>query len=257
MKDRLKQYFGGAWEDIASNGGVDLPLDRRSVAVLILTSVLLTFFYYYGRPVYFRSSLERDVVELLGMEKSTYRGLLSYTYWAVTSVTFRIALPMLIIWFWFKESVRDYGFRLWEKGHGKYYLGMFLFMLPLLVGVSFMESFQDKYPFYDDAGKSVIHFGTYQVMYGIQFFALEAFFRGFLVFALFKRFGYYAVIIMTIPYCMIHFGKPIAETLGAVIAGVILGYAALKSKSWLPGALLHWSVGFTMDVLCTIHDKIR
>ena len=92
------------------------------------------------------------------------------------------------------------------------------------------------------------HFFAWQLCYRTQFFALEAFFRGFLLFALFKRFGYYSILIMVMPYCMIHFGKPILETLGAIVAGSVLGYLALKSKTWLHGALLHCSVGFLMDL---------
>jgi membrane protease YdiL (CAAX protease family) len=126
----------------------------------------------------------------------------------------------------------------------------------VLVVVSTMESFQQKYPFYDHATDSLVHFVAYEVAYGIQFFSLEAFFRGFLVFALFKKFGYYAVVIMTVPYCMIHFGKPPAETLGAIVAGLILGYLAVQSRSWIPGAFLHWGVGLTMDVLVVFQTVI-
>ena len=35
--------------------------------------------------------------------------------------------------------------------------------------------------------------------------------------------------------------------------GLALGYLALKSKSWVGGALLHWSVGITMDLLAIFH----
>ena len=80
---------------------------------------------------------------------------------------------------------------------------------------------------------------------------------GFLVFALFKRFGYYAVPIMTIPYCMIHFDKPAAEVFGAIVAGMALGYLALRSKSWLPGAVLHWAVGISMGVRATLSRSAR
>ena len=124
--------------------------------------------------------------------------------------------------------------------------------LPLLVAMSFTKSFQGKYPFYKAAGDSWQQFVAFELAYGVQFAALEAFFRGFLVFALFKRFGYFGVVIMTLPYCLIHFGKPPAETLGAIVAGLVLGFMALHSKSWLPGALVHWSVGFTMDVACIL-----
>jgi len=257
VKEWAIKTFAEAKADIKSNGGIPVPLDARSVGVLLLTSLLLTIFYYYGRPLYFRSNLEKPLLEALSMETSTYRGLFAYGYWAITSLVIRVGVPVACIWFWFNDSIRNYGFRMWEKGHGRYYLVLFLIMLPLLIGASFTESFQGKYPFYSDAGKSWVHFALYQLTYGTQFFALEAFFRGFLIFALFRRFGYYGILIMTIPYCMIHFGKPVAETVGAIIAGVVLGYAALKSKSWLPGAMLHWGVGFTMDIACILQDKFR
>ena len=83
----------------------------------------------------------------------------------------------------------------------------------------------------------------------MQFLGLEAFFRGFLVFGLYPRLGVYAVPVMVIPYTMIHFGKPAPETFAAVIAGFILGYLALKSRSFLWGWMLHWGVAITMDLL--------
>jgi membrane protease YdiL (CAAX protease family) len=53
--------------------------------------------------------------------------------------------------------------------------------------------------------------------------------------------------VMVIPYVMIHFGKPMPETFAAIVAGTLLGYLALRSRSFLWGALLHWSVAITMD----------
>ena len=54
---------------------------------------------------------------------------------------------------------------------------------------------------------------------------------------------------MVIPYTMIHFGKPAPETFAAILAGFILGYLALKSRSFLWGWMLHWGVAITMDLL--------
>jgi hypothetical protein len=39
----------------------------------------------------------------------------------------------------------------------------------------------------------------------------------------------------------------------AVPAGLLLGYVALKTRSWVFGALLHWAVGITMDSLAIWH----
>lgn len=69
-----------------------------------------------------------------------------------------------------------------------------------------------------------------------------------MVFGLEKNFGIYSIFISTIPYCMIHFGKPFPETIGAVIAGIVLGYLSLKSRSVIPGFILHCTVGVGMDL---------
>jgi hypothetical protein len=62
-----------------------------------------------------------------------------------------------------------------------------------------------------------------------------------------KEVGFYAVFIMTIPYCMIHFGKPMGETFAAIFAGIALGTMSLKSRSIALGVFLHYSVAITMD----------
>jgi membrane protease YdiL (CAAX protease family) len=50
-----------------------------------------------------------------------------------------------------------------------------------------------------------------------------------------------------IPYVMIHFGKPLPETLGAIIAGLVLGHLALKSRSVWLGIATHVIVATSMD----------
>ena len=63
---------------------------------------------------------------------------------------------------------------------------------------------------------------------------------------------------MAIPYVMIHFNKPVPETLGALVAGVVLGYLALKARSCVLGIALHFGVAITMDFLAIskIHDGV-
>jgi membrane protease YdiL (CAAX protease family) len=87
----------------------------------------------------------------------------------------------------------------------------------------------------------------------LQFVAVEFFFRGFLLFGLARFIGPYAVYVAVIPYCMIHFGKPLPETIGAIIAGIVLGKMALASKSIFPGILIHCLVGCLMDCLSTYY----
>jgi membrane protease YdiL (CAAX protease family) len=48
---------------------------------------------------------------------------------------------------------------------------------------------------------------------------------------------------------MIHFAKPMPEEFAAIVAGLVLGYMALRSRSFVPGILLHVAVALTMDLL--------
>ncbi|MCA9147548.1 MAG: CPBP family intramembrane metalloprotease, partial [Planctomycetales bacterium] len=78
--------------------------------------------------------------------------------------------------------------------------------------------------------------------------ALEFFFRGFMIHGTKRQFGPYCVLVMMVPYCMIHFTKPLPETFGAIIAGVVLGLMSLKTRSIWLGAALHIAVAWSMDV---------
>jgi membrane protease YdiL (CAAX protease family) len=48
---------------------------------------------------------------------------------------------------------------------------------------------------------------------------------------------------------MIHYGKPLPETMGAIGAGLLLGTLAMRTRSIWGGVLIHVGVATTMDVL--------
>ena len=48
---------------------------------------------------------------------------------------------------------------------------------------------------------------------------------------------------------MIHHGKPMPEAMGALITACVLGYLALKHRSFWLGVALHFTVAITMDLL--------
>jgi len=125
----------------------------------------------------------------------------------------------------------------------------YLFMVPFLLAVSQTDSFQHTYPFYRLVpGESLWpRFLAWEALYALQFLSLEFFFRGFLVHGARRQFGAYCIFAMMVPYCMIHFGKPLLETCGAIGAGIILGFMSLKTRSIWLGAALHVAVAWTMD----------
>ena len=89
----------------------------------------------------------------------------------------------------------------------------------------------------------------WEAIYLPTFFAVEFLFRGALIFPFAKRMGVYSILVPIIPYCMIHFGKPIQETLGAIVAALALGGLALFTRTIWLGVAIHVSVALTMDLL--------
>ena len=73
------------------------------------------------------------------------------------------------------------------------------------------------------------------------------------MFGLKRALGSHAIFVMCVPYCMIHFHKPVQEVTGAIFAGIILGTLALRTRSIWCGVLIHVSVAWTMDLLALSH----
>jgi len=176
----------------------------------------------------------------------------SSTIWAIGQIV-TYTLPPLIVWaLFFRRPLADWGVKLRGAFAGWWvYVLMFAFMAPFIWLVSFSPAFLETYPFYKPSDGEPLwpRFIAWEAVYFLQFVALEFFFRGFLLHSLRRRLGVYSIFVMTIPYCMIHFGKPLPETLGAIGAGVVLGFMSLKTRSIWMGALLHIAVAGTMDWL--------
>ena len=129
---------------------------------------------------------------------------------------------------------------------------LLLVMLPGVYWASTQDGFLRTYPFLKHqhcANWSWLVLLLFWAMYALQFVSVEFFFRGFMCFSLEKKFGLSAIGVMVVPYCMIHFHKPLPEALGAIGAGFVLGWLALKTRSIWGGVCLHIAVALSMDLL--------
>ena len=261
----LKAIFEHAQDESDLHAAEHPELDRKVIAVLLTACVMLTLQNYIFRNGSFQqvpALLEwfgaKDLADWIG--RRTYatqdRQLAQLLFWAAGSVTTYVLLPTLVIRLVLRERIADYGLRFRGiLGSSWIYLAMFLFMLGPLALASQTDAFQAKYPFYHlQPGEPFWpRLWIWEAAYTCQFFALEFFFRGFMVHGLRQRLGIYAIFVMTVPYCMIHFGKPMAETFAAIGAGIILGLMSLKTRSIWFGACLHVAVAMSMDFLALWH----
>ena len=228
-----------------------LEADRNALVVVLAGALLLLIFNYWGRPVFYLGSglVERVAVSAGGILRD-HPDLGAYLYWGGSALLVLTLLPAALIRWLLRHPPRDYGYRIQGIArHLPVYGLLYLLVLPVLVWASGLEAFLEYYPVYGRAAEGGAAFWIFQAGYALQFLGAEAFFRGFLTFGLARRFGTLGIPLMVVPYMMIHFEKPAPEAFAAIFAGLILGYLALRSKSFVPGVALHVAVALTMDLL--------
>ena len=230
-------------------------LDRRAVFALVYAAVGLTCISYLKNPDYLAALTSKTPFARVGVEAAnpTNNNLYSLIWWVFVSVAFYFVVPALFVRFVQKRKLSEIGLAFTiEKGFFKLLLQCTLIMLPLVYLMSLTSGFAAKYPFlkvYNGDPYLSTPLLIWELVYFLQFFGLEFFFRGFLVHSLKDALGKYAILAMTVPYTMIHFQKPMAETFAAIMAGIFLGWLSLKNGNIWMGLVLHCFVAFSMDIL--------
>ncbi|MDM7922468.1 MAG: CPBP family intramembrane metalloprotease [Pyrinomonadaceae bacterium] len=235
-------------------------LDRKAVTALVYTAFGLSSIYYLKNPAVPASMSAGTTLEPIGdaIASSNTSNLAGLAWWVVVVTLFYFVLPAAIIRFGWRQKLGDYGLNLRIEADFAKLLGVtVIVMLPLVYLMSLTEGFAAKYPFlqiYDGSpylGTSLL---VWELIYFLQFFGLEFFFRGFMVHSLKPALGLYSIFAMTVPYCMIHFGKPPAETMAAIVAGIFLGWLSYKNGNIWLGLVLHCVVAFSMDILALYNN---
>lgn len=222
--------------------------DWKVVIILVTACVSLTLQEYVGQHDTYADLFPA------GRHPDHYWQLKSFVWWTGWRVFGYLLLPMAVIAALPGERIRDY--HLSPAGFFKHlwvYAVMFALILPAVFVASRTASFRHTYPFYKLANRSLADLWMWEGMYALQFLSLEFFFRGFLLQGLRRAFGSGAIFVMIVPYCMIHYGKPLPETMGAIGAGLILGTLAMRTRSIWGGVLIHVGVAWTMDLLAVQH----
>jgi membrane protease YdiL (CAAX protease family) len=214
----------------------------RVLIVLLTVAASLTLQEYLGGHDTYERLFPRD--------GSTYWELRGFAWWSGWRLVGYVIIPMLVLACLPGERIRDY--HISPRGFFKHlwvYAVLFAAVLPAVLAASTTQAFRHTYPFYRMANRSFPDLVMWELLYGLQFLSLEFFFRGFILHGLRRALGANAIFVMLVPYCMIHYGKPLPETLGAIGAGLILGTLAMRTRSIWGGVLIHVGVASTMDVL--------
>jgi len=177
-------------------------------------------------------------------------------FWFLSDFFTLFVLTVLIIKFILKENLKDYGLRIGDSKSGLFYSVIFLSGMIILVWFfSATPSFSEKYPHLLSARSNWETFYIYEFGMLIYMISWEFIWRGFMLFGLKEKFGYYSVLIQMIPFVILHNGKPEAETFGAIAGGLALGALAYRTNSIYYCIIIHMGVMFSIDIVSTLRYR--
>ena len=245
MRNLLDRWFIAHLRAIDAEYRVKPLPSFEAAAILITAALALVVPHYFGRT----QTFEKAAWLVAATQHLPYPELHPHLYWALFKFVNYGLIPALCIKLVLKERFADHGLRfVREPKVWLLYAAMVAVVLPLAYVASTTPAFLRTYPKYPGAGNSLSELLLWEVAYGFQFLMLEFFFRGFFVFALARYIGSLAIFVMIVPYAMIHFGKPLPECLGSILAGIALGTIALRTRSIYGGVAVHCAVAWSMDL---------
>jgi membrane protease YdiL (CAAX protease family) len=225
-------------------------LDLKTITIFIAVAILQTISWYLTSRRFFRENLFEHFQDFSNPT------LLEYLYWFIGDFFTLFALSALIIKFGFKEKLSEYGLRVGDYKTG---LGIsFVFLVVMMIIVWFVSAtptFAERYPHLETAKDSWQIFLIYEFGLMIYMFAWEFIWRGFMLFGLEKKFGYYSVLVQMIPFVILHNGKPFLETFGAIFGGIALGILALRTRSVYYCVVTHLGVMYTIDLISILRFR--
>lgn len=233
-------------EELASLFTAVKTLSFKETFIFLSVAVITFLSMHYASTNFFRKVFDTS-------DDKFY----SVLYWFSADGFLMFVIPIILIPLVLKGKPSDYGFRLGDYKFGLKSSALFVgVMLPFLWIASGNESFARTYPQggpFVRENMSVLLY--YELFVGFYMFAWEFFWRGYMMFGLKQRFGYYAIFIQMIPFFILHKGKPDIETFSSIFAGLILGIQAWRSNSFIYCFIVHWSVMIFIDVISVLRYK--
>ncbi|MFO7546841.1 MAG: CPBP family intramembrane glutamic endopeptidase [Trueperaceae bacterium] len=168
---------------------------------------------------------------------------------AWTAVTL-LLVPMLLLR-WVGVRPAEAGLRVGDARFGlSAVAALALVAVPLLVLASGDASLQAAYPWAGAwPGERWATLATWAAVYALYYVSFEFFYRGFVLNLVGAPWGAAAAMwLQVVMATLVHLGKPLPEMIAAAPASLVFGVIAVRSRSVLYPALLHWIIGLTLDV---------
>lgn len=137
-----------------------------------------------------------------------------------------------------RQDPRRYG---WRWGPRRWWLGFVLpalaATLAVLLALEGAGLFPDYFAYYRLPPEASL--GRRALLSAVDLFPWEFLFRGFYLWMLVPFFGRWAIVVQMVPFALSHWGRPPLELWTSFPGGLIVGWLAYRSRSFLPGFVLH------------------
>ena len=225
-------------------------MDRKVIIIFLSVAILQTISWYYTSRNFFRINF------FPYYQNNSDVFLYEYLYWFIGDFFTFFILSIIVIKFILKENLRNYGLQFGDYRTGLILSAIFfLVMVPAIWFFSAEPDFSEKYPHLLSTRNNYKEFFIYELGMMLYMISWEFIWRGFMLFGLKEKFGYYSVMIQMIPFVILHNGKPAAETFGAIAGGIALGVLALRTNSILYCIITHLGIMFTIDLISTLRYR--
>lgn len=146
-----------------------------------------------------------------------------------------LVVPAAIVVLGFRDGLGRYGLRLgdWRVGASLLVAGLVV-MTPIIIALSGLPSFRAFY-----GGGPAMPLGLALANNIVELVPAEFLLRGFLMFALWRRIGPLALVIVQVPFILTHLGKPDIELWSTFIGGAVFAWLDWRTGSILWSALGH------------------
>lgn len=154
-----------------------------------------------------------------------------------TELIYYLLIPVAAGFLLFRDKPWDYGIRIGRWKSSIILTAVCLAAMALILyGTGKIPEFRSYYHMH------VIDWPELLLKAALYMFAWEFLFRGYMLFGLEKSIGKSAIFVQTIPFVLLHLGKPFLETLFCIPGGFIFGYIAYRTRSFLPCFIIHFGI---------------
>jgi membrane protease YdiL (CAAX protease family) len=154
-----------------------------------------------------------------------------------------LIVPLAIVVLGFRDRPARYGFQLgnWRWGIALLVAGLAV-MTPVILALAALPQFRAYY------GGTPGPLGTSLLNHLAELIPAEFLLRGFLMFALWRRIGPLALVVVQVPFVLTHIGKPEIELWSTFIGGSVFAWLNWRTGSIVWSAIGHVYVLTLMEI---------